>query len=325
MDRILAFVDLLGFSRMVKKNHHTARQILNDFYNICFDVIKRNRRVKGSLFSDSLLAHSNDYPALVNSIAEIYRGCLQKNDSYNSLSEFFLLPRGAISIGYVNIEQRDTAPNLSKDFIVSPALVHSAEMEKSIKGSRLLLAVKNDGAETREIQWNDNIKSIMYENTTLELWNNYTYQDALWFRDLTKSDLEQKREVRRLIAIAIKLAKKHSHNNAALEQHINTLRIGLLSYTKFLELENDAVLQQVIREFKADKYWMVWVTIIEIIMNSQEQYKYAAMKSVVEFYKKSSLKTGWIRVLEEINKPGNDYLKQSFELFLDELHIAVID
>src|SRR5258706_8704964 len=124
MDRILAFVDLLGFSKMVESNYGEARTVLNDFYNICFSVIKRDATVNGSLFSDSLLAHSSNNASLVNCITEIYRKCLAKNEHYTNTDKFFLLPRGAISIGYVNIEERQTSPNLTKDFIVSPALVH---------------------------------------------------------------------------------------------------------------------------------------------------------------------------------------------------------
>lgn len=40
MEMILAFIDLLGFSRMVNEDEDKARVILNDFYNISFDEIK---------------------------------------------------------------------------------------------------------------------------------------------------------------------------------------------------------------------------------------------------------------------------------------------
>lgn len=189
MNKILAYVDLLGFSRMVKLNHLQARTVLNDFYNICFSVIKTTPQVRGSLFSDSLLVHSEDYPALINCVTKIYRRCLLKNDTYNALSDFFLLPRGAVSVGIVNIEEREDAPNLTKGFIVSPALVHSAELEKSIKGSRLLIAVNKNNNESQAIVWNQSINSILYENTSFELWKNYKYQDSLWFRDITKTEL----------------------------------------------------------------------------------------------------------------------------------------
>ncbi|MCF8448151.1 MAG: hypothetical protein K9H61_14260 [Bacteroidia bacterium] len=326
MNKILAFIDLLGFSKMVETDYNKAREILNDFYNISFRIIKRDKKVQGSLFSDSLLAYSDDYPALINCITEIYRECLKKNATYNKGTDFFLLPRGAVSVGYLNIEERHTSPNLTKDFIISPALVHSAKLETTIKGSRLLIAVKSDDEQqVREINWNAKIKSILYDNSSFEFWKGYTYKDALWFLDLSKSDKDQKVEVIKLIDIAIKLVKDNAKKEKVIDQHINTLRIGLLSYTKFLGKENDEVLKKIIREFKADQYWLLWLTVIEIIMNSQEQWKYAALSSIVDFYKKSSLKPGWIKVLEEINKPGQQYLRNSFELFLDEMAIITID
>lgn len=48
MNKTLAFIDLLGFSKMVETNYHTAREILNDFYNISFEIIKEDTNIKGS-------------------------------------------------------------------------------------------------------------------------------------------------------------------------------------------------------------------------------------------------------------------------------------
>jgi len=133
----LAFIDLLGFSQMVAINHNRSKDILNDFYNITFRIIKQESRVKGNLFSDSFLACSSEPAILVNVVSEIFRECLNKNNLYNfDLSKFFLLPRGGISFGIVDIQDRIEAPNLSKNFIVSPALVHSAKMENKIKGCK---------------------------------------------------------------------------------------------------------------------------------------------------------------------------------------------
>lgn len=326
MNRILAFIDLLGFSKMVETDYEKAREVLNDFYNISFKIIKEDQLVQGSLFSDSLLCYSDDYPALINCVVEIYRECLKKNATDNNGSDFFLLPRGAVSIGYLDIEARHTSPNLTKDFIISPALVHSAKLEQNIKGSRLLIAVnKQDNQQVINLQWNNNIKSILYENSTFEFWKNYIYADALWFLDLKKTDDKQKEEVVKLIDIAIKLVKDNSKKPKVIDQHINTLRIGLLSYTKFLGRERDEVLTKIISEFKTDQYWLIWLTVIEIIMNSQTEWKYTALDSVVNFYKKSSLKLGWAKLIEEINKPGHEYLRKSFELFLDEMNIKTID
>lgn len=98
--RALAFIDLLGFSQMVTKDHDQSKNILNDFYNLTFDIIKNEPNVEGDLFSDSLLAHSSDPALLLNTLSKIYRECLRKNNSYSeeNLSSFFLLPRGGISL-----------------------------------------------------------------------------------------------------------------------------------------------------------------------------------------------------------------------------------
>ncbi|MBU0712422.1 hypothetical protein KKA87_10970 [bacterium] len=158
----LAFIDLLGFSQMVTTNHNHSKEILHDFYNITYRIIKEETRVKGHLFSDSLLAYSSEPAVLVNVIAKLYRECLIKNNSYEfDLSKFFLLPRGGISFGIVDIQDRTEAQNLTKNFIVSPALVHSVKMENQIKGSRLLIADSNND-EDQLFNWNEDVKSILY-------------------------------------------------------------------------------------------------------------------------------------------------------------------
>lgn len=149
--------------------------------------------------------------------------------------------------------------------------------------------------------------------------------DTLWFLDLTKDYNTQKAEVIQLIKIAAKLTKENSNEASVLDQHTNTLRIGLLSYTKFLGRENDEIINLIISDFQDDKYWLIWMTLIEMIMNSTYEWKYAAMRSVITFYQKTSLTEGWIHVLKEINNPKNSYIKASFTKFLDEMSIQTID
>lgn len=318
----LAFIDLLGFSQMVAKNHNRSKDILNDFYNITFRIIKQENRVKGNLFSDSLLAYSSEPSVLVNVVAKIYRECLNKNDSYNfDLSKFFLLPRGGISFGIVDIQDRVESPNLSKNFIVSPALVHSAKMESQIKGSRLLIADLENNRD-QVFNWNGDVKSILYENSTF--WKDFKYFDALWFLDLSKNHDEQKTEVTKLIDISIKLAKANSQNKKMVEQHLQTLRIGLLSYTKFLTPNSNPILSCIITEFEDDKYWLIWLTVFEIIMQSPDSWVFPSKSEIIDFYKTVSLKSAWSDVIKEINKPRNEYLKNLLNRFVQELSIAQI-
>jgi len=323
MEKILAFIDLLGFSQMVNEDENKARIVLNDFYNIAFNEIKGAPNVKGHLFSDSLLAYSESKEDLINCLSKIYQKCLLKNDTYNELSKFFLLPRGAMSVGIVNVEDRQTAPNLTKDFIVSPALVHSAKLESQIKGSHLLIAVKNDKQEQMQIDWNRRIRFGLYQDDSFTFLENYKYKDILWFSSFDDGK-EDRNSLINLIDIAIKLVKDNSRNEKVILQHIWTLRIGLLSYAKFLGQENDPVLNKIIKEFKADLYWLLWMTLIEMIVTSTNEWKYAASKKVVDFYKKTSLKKGWGQLIEEINKPGDQYALKCFEKFIDELSIKTI-
>ncbi len=320
----LAFIDLLGFSQMVSSNSSRSKEILNDFYNITFRIIKGKDEVQGNLFSDSLLAYSINPATLVNVIAEIYRECLKKNNTYQfHLSKHFLLPRGGISYGMVDIHDRTKAPNLTKNFIVSPALVHSAKMESQIKGARLLIADPENNEE-QVFNWNNNIKSILYENSTFTFWSNYKYFDALWFLDLNKDHEEQKNEVTELIDISIKLAKSNSGNKSAIEQHLQTLRIGLLSYGKFLTPNSNPLIERIISEFEDDKYWIIWLTLFEVIMQSPDSWAFPSKSEVIEFYKKISLKSSWANVIKEINKPKNSYQKSLLDTFIQELSIAQI-
>ena len=71
MEKILAFIDLLGFSQMVNTDENKARIILNDFYNIAFNEIKGRPRVNGHLFSDSLLAYSESREDLIDCLAAV--------------------------------------------------------------------------------------------------------------------------------------------------------------------------------------------------------------------------------------------------------------
>lgn len=323
MNKALAFIDLLGFSNMVKKDYEKAKIILNDFYNLTYDIIKDENEIKGNLFSDSLLVYSDNPAKLLNIITEIYRKCLKKNKEYlnnENLKGFFLLPRGGISAGVVDIQSRMEAPNLTKGFIVSPALVHSAKMESYIKGSRLLVADKNENNEII-FNWNTNINSILYKKEAFVFWENFNYFDALWFLDTGKEYFSQKSEIEELLNVTFKLIEANSNSpKEILEQHIQTLRIGLLSYTKFLGNDycENFIIRKIIDDFSDDKYWLIWLTLIESIMQLKDSFILCDDEKIINFYKKVSLKKSWTNVIKEINIPENQYLKELFENFLKE-------
>ncbi len=312
-EQSLAFVDLLGFSNMVDFNADTARIILNDFYNICYDVIQENDAVKGHLFSDSLIVYSTDKKSLVDCVALIYRKCLQKNNEYGNLRNFFILPRGAISSGIINIENRTERPNLRKNFIISPALVHSAKLEALIKGSRLLIAESNNNDETSNI-----LEYARYEDPVLEYMQNYSYKDILWY---AKDSSENITEIETLIDISIKLIEQNNASNKILIHHLWTLRIGLLSYSKYLNTDDtvDNTLINIIERFDDDKYWLLWLTIFEIVSDDNLVVHFANDETIKSFYKSCSLKKNWSKVIEELNRPQQSAAKAKFQRLIDEL------
>jgi hypothetical protein len=322
MEKILGFIDLLGFSNMVNIDERKARSVLNDFYNIAFNEITVYDSIKGHLFSDSLLAYSDSKEDLINCLSNIYKKCLLKNKDYTERKTFFLLPRGALSVGIVNTEERHIVPNVIKDFIISPALVHSTHLEKKIKGSRLLIAVKDNDPQ---IIWNDRIKCILYEFEAFKYLKGYKYKDVLWFdySNDPKQNQHIKGEIVDLIDISIQLIRDNE-NSKELIQHIWTLRIGLLSYAKFLREFDDIILVRITKEFLDDKYWLIWETLIEIIVTTRKEWKYAANKDIVDFYKAVSLKKGWANLIKDINDPNQLHLYTCFNTFINELNIKTL-
>ncbi|WKL48742.1 hypothetical protein Q1W71_02930 [Flavobacterium pectinovorum] len=316
METILAYIDLLGFTKMIEKDHQKAEELLLRFYDIAFESINDDKRLKGNISSDCLLVYSTKYSVLINCLASIYRQCFLQNETLPD-PNFYLLPRGAVSVGAMTIGERDTSVSITKDFMIGKALVHSSKLEPQIKGSRLLIAVNsNDENQVSELLQNKEINSVLYQNCTFKFWPGYSYVDALWFLDLNKTPEEQKKEVLQLLQIALKLTKNNSKNAKIAEHYINTLRIGLLSYSRFIENGNDPVLKTIITEFKNGQYWFLWLTVIEISLNRKTENPDADWSYILAFYKKASLEKSWVHVIEEINKPEKAYLKKAFKLFL---------
>ncbi len=322
-EKILAFIDLLGFSRMVSLDQEKARIVLNDFYNVSWRIIRNNSLVKGTLMSDSLLLYGENRTATLNCLSDIYRECFRKNTEHEDLGkDFFLLLRGAVSEGFVHLEDRSTSPNLDKNFIVSPALVHSAKLESIVKGSRLLVAVNdNDPAQDRGYNWNNDLKSLLYPASSIKYMEGYSYTDALWFRDESKEISLQRTEVEELLVIAFKLVKDNATNPKVIEQHIQTLRIGLLSYIKFLDSDNDLILKELLENYTSSQYWLLWITMMEMITGGFDSWRYEGSKEIVNFYTKASLEKGWIEVIKELNKEEQKHLKNTFKEFLKMLEL----
>ena len=317
MENAVAYIDLLGFANMVELDRGKAHSILNDFYTVAFNCLQHEPDIRGMLFSDSLLAYGLNKNALIKSICKIYRECIKKNRDYLSTQNFFLMPRGGISFGLMEIEQRRELPNLQKNFIVSPALVHSVKMEQTILGGRLLIAAKTGTQEEMEVDWGEQDSStILYRNETFELWKGYKYHDCFWFRDLDKECNSQRQEIEELFI------KNENIRTKALQHHIATLRIGLLSYSQFIEAnKTNDLINRLFTDFKQDKYWMLWLALIEMTMQSPDSWAIPAQRDVIGFYKEVSLSNGWKDLLTEINKPNQSFTKSLVQKFINEISI----
>ena len=107
-----------------------------------------------------------------------------------------------------------------------------------------------------------------------------------------------------------------SSNINAIEQHANTLRIGILSYTEFIQ-SNDPLLEQVIDEFRDSKYWLIWLTIFEAIAKKDEDTSVINQNpKIVRFYKEITLEKSWAKVIDFINNDKNIYIKELLNRFL---------
>ncbi len=97
------------------------------------------------------------------------------------------------------------------------------------------------------------------------------------------------------------------------------MRIGLLSYTKFLTPNSNPILSRIINEFEDDKYWLIWLTVFEMIMQSPDSWAFSSKSEIIDFFKTVSLKSSWSYVIKEINKPRNEYQKNLLNSFVQEL------
>jgi len=332
--KAVAYVDLLGFSNMVTESREEAKKVLNHFYDVCECVIGAEPDVTGFLQSDSLLAYCDSKPLMLKVISKLYRECFRKSQQYTNRDIFFLVPRGAIGVGLIEVRDRCKLPNLTEGFVVGPALVHSVRMEKKVNGGRLLLAVKTDGGagsrQETELLWSPDVQGMIYWDSPVELWGGYRYMDVLWFSDPSKPGAEQKTEIEELIPVAKDLVKHNTQNKEHLQKHCETLRFALLSYSRFFEasLRSDLfadLLREYEREYEHEEFWPIWLGMTEMALFSPDgEWALSSNEDFVRFYKKISLSRGWARVLREINKPEGADVKTALSKVIEEMKIATM-
>ncbi|PJD98036.1 MAG: hypothetical protein CK427_17200 [Leptospira sp.] len=319
----VALIDLLGFSNLVSNHFQDAKDVLNDFYNIVYNhrTFASENHIKTILISDSLIAYSDNKVKIIPYLAKIYRDCLLKTNEYSNPNKY-LLPRGGISFGKVYSEDRFETPELAKQFIVSPALVHTSKIEKSFKGSRLIVSIENETTDKIDIFWNRESESIFYkENTTID--KNFTYYDILWFEDLTTPSSNKKEQLEENLKIAITLLiRNQTLSEVYLTQYIETVRIGLISYSKYLNFRFEFpnfILNLFNENFLEEKFWRLWVAIIESFLLIHDAKWAEANSTFQKFYNTIVISKGWDKAIDFLHQPNQKEILTRLKNFSGKL------
>lgn len=310
INQTVGYIDLLGFSELTLRSTIVAREVLSDFYNIA-NSLSSQYQIRGVvLFSDSLIVQGDTVDSVINYMSACYRNCFLMNRQYiDEQDGKHLLCRGGITNGEYFTETRNASQNVGKHFFISPAIVHDAQIEKKIKGSRLIIGC-NDG-EIQDFLWNRNLESIVYRNVDFKLFRGYTYHDVLWPIDRTKNHEDQETEVRETIDVARIHLENASKNEKS--HYISTFRIALLSYAKFVEIATvPRSFIHSLLDYFSDKpeYWEIWLALIEIICSSSENFAYLTQNEFIEFYKYISLTPEWGLALKKLSLPSNAWLRE---------------
>lgn len=318
--RVVAYTDLLGFSELVVNEHYQAKQLLSDFYNLSQNtkVNEGYEDLELFLFSDFLFVQGDDVSSVVNYMCRLYRGALK----YSKDSQNTMLCRGGIARGGVITQQRRQAPNVTKNFIVSPALTHAVKMELLVKGQRLLLSA-NEREELSHF-WNKNIESICYDQPSVKpskLFIKYKYQDVLWARDLAKPHNESKTETVELINIASDLFRKHYKKPKSVSLHYaETLRICMLSYASLLEScasDREMLLSLVQDTLVEYPHEIVWLAFLEMVLLSKDAFAFQREESVLTFLRFALLSPKWGGVCSVLEKDENSQLYHAAKELID--------
>lgn len=126
--------DLLGIGNYYKLSPAVAQNKLSEFYNECFYTIRNHVRQPNQdnrieMFSDSIFVIGDDAIEALRLLGSLYGNLIRKD----------LLLRGAMVKGKLAFEPRVTIVNFEKRLPKDDTLAKAAGLEKSQKGSRLLI------------------------------------------------------------------------------------------------------------------------------------------------------------------------------------------
>lgn len=140
--RYVAFLDILGFKETLKNlEHDDAIKYIKDFASLVynkFSKVEPNRKVKGYIFSDSIILYTTDIKnesllALINLIRDICRDEFEVNK---------VLLRGGLARGPFDKVPASELEALEKGLIVGKAFVDAYILESSAKV--LGITISND-------------------------------------------------------------------------------------------------------------------------------------------------------------------------------------
>jgi len=291
MQKIVFYADLLGFRTITKSNVSNAVSVLDEFYNLAQSVkVKPEYKyIDLYLFSDSLFAQADEkhLKEVVDFACELYRQCLMSDVS---AKVFPVLLRGGIARGQVIIQKRYEAANVTKHFVVSEALVHGTEMEKMVKGQRLLLAA-NEEEEFKHF-WKARYSAISYDAPSLhatKAFRDYKYHDILWARDLRQNLSIGKTTTKNCIERSASLFRdNYSSSKKVRQQYAETLRICLLSYTSLLEPNsNESDFLEALIDSTLMPYpdAVVWLGFLEMVCTSRDDFAFQPEVYMKKFMK----------------------------------------
>jgi len=317
--KVVAYTDLLGFSPLVVRNLGAAQRLLSDFYNMAqrINVNDGFAALDLFLFSDFLFVQSDDVTLVVNYVCKLCREALR----YSETSAEPMLCRGGVARGSVITQRRNEAPNVTKNFIVSPALTHAVKMEGLVKGQRMLLAA-NEREELSHF-WNPQINSICYDQPSIrptELFLKYKYKDLLWARDLSKEHRNAKDETRHLVEIASNLFQKNYGNRKSVSVHYaETLRICMRSYADLLEQcsEDRGLLSHLEEVLTTCPDESTWLGFLEMVLLSRDAFAFQRDEAVLTFLRMALLDLRWGAVCSALQRQENSQLLNAVKELID--------
>lgn len=318
--RIVAYADLLGFSDMVIDQPDLAREILSNFYNFAqntktgdgFDDLEL------FLFSDFLFIQGDHVAQVVNYMCRLYRRALEFSENNPGP----MLIRGGVARGGVLTQRRSEAAQVTKNFIVSPALTHAVKMESLVKGQRLLISAKE--REQVDHFWNDDIHAICYDQPSLKpsaLFKKYRYQDLLWARDLSLEHADARAQTRRYLSIAAKLFRDKSKMPKGIAaQYAETLRVCLLAYSGLLQPlaeDRDLISDLVEETLLPHPHPSVWLGFLECVLLSADAFAFHMESSMAKFLRAAVMSEHWSEISKALNEPEHHQLKGAVQDFIE--------